>query len=272
MRKFIIFVFAFIIVLLVADECRSQSVYFDGNDYASEVLGAVFRASDDKGTIIIIGKWETLNDGVLWSVGQSNSSSNWALIASLDVGGSDYIYFVIDEPTTYGVRGSTILQTDTWYHIIVMSSGSSWKIYINGNLETLTVTAGANNGRWFNDLDAGLNVFDFGVLHRSTLSGYLTGYIDEMAVFSDTLTTAQVATYYNGGCQYDLTGQANLVFYARCNEGTGTTITDAVGGLVLDFQAAAADPSWNLTQYFPVSAAGYEKRFKRFDDYKKYKR
>ena len=94
---------------------------------------------------------------------------------------------------------------------------------------------------------------------------FLTGNLDEIALFSDTLSASQITTIYNGGRTYNVLSFPNIVGYWQMSEGLGTTVSDSKGSIVFDFAAAPADPAWVFT-------GGYENRHKRHSDHGKHKR
>jgi len=49
------------------------------------------------------------------------------------------------------IYGDTILVAGVWYYVAVTSSGTEYKIYVNGEAEELTINSGHNNGHWFAD-------------------------------------------------------------------------------------------------------------------------
>jgi len=55
------------------------------------------------------------------------------------------------------ILGSTSLSDNTWYHVVFASTGSGYRIYLNGVEETLTVYRGSNDGDWFADLSGAIN-------------------------------------------------------------------------------------------------------------------
>lgn len=50
--------------------------------------------------------------------------------------------------TTNQVEGDTALTLNAINHVVVASTDTEWKIWINKVLSTLTVTSGVNNGQW----------------------------------------------------------------------------------------------------------------------------
>ena len=98
------------------------------------------------------------------------------------------------------VLGSTGLTAGKWYHVTVTSNGSSWALYVNGVLQTLTVQAGSNSGEWFASQVSGTMHYDIGALVRSGGTvGYLPGKIDEARVYSRALSATEVAALYTAG-------------------------------------------------------------------------
>ena len=250
MKKIILFIFT-IPCLLFAQ----YSVFFDTDDYAREVV-AGYRGSDETGTVAI---WVNLGADV-------DVSTCWFSTADEAGDGDRYFYIGVSADSTVwllantagdganGVKGNTVLQANTWYHVVIMCNDTPvWKIYLNGVAETLSVTNGGNIGLWFADIPVRDNLV-FGCFKRASAANVAQNdYIDEVAVFSDTLTTAELTTIYNGGRKYDLRGFDHLVSYFMCNEGTGTTLTSVYGGEVLDFLAATNDPSWASTFHIPTT-------------------
>ncbi|NTW32439.1 MAG: hypothetical protein HGB12_07420 [Bacteroidetes bacterium] len=88
-----------------------------------------------------------------------------------------------------------VTSTGTWYHIVLTSSGSSTvagiKIYVNGVSRALTVVS--------DNLTASIkNTTDLVLGNRS--DGYnFTGTIDEVGIWSRSLTAAEITTLYNSG-------------------------------------------------------------------------
>jgi len=95
---------------------------------------------------------------------------------------------------------NTNLNINTWYHVVFMSTGSNYKIYINGVEGTYTVSIGANNGRW-NDLVTTTNAdTSIGALkNNASYISYYSGIIDEVGVWNRALTLLEVQELYNNG-------------------------------------------------------------------------
>ena len=83
-----------------------------------------------------------------------------------------------------------IINANTWYHIVLTREGTAWKIYVNGNVEASTTNAA-------NGVDYGY-VFTVGN-DIATAGRFFTGLIDDVRIYDEALTLAQVGAIYNGG-------------------------------------------------------------------------
>ena len=103
-------------------------------------------------------------------------------------------------------------------------------MYVNGS-SALTIS-GANG-------EGGLDMFSIGVDYDDDSnsagdpSQYFDGKIDEVAVWNDVLTSAEVTAIYNSGNMLNVSSDSgnyasatNLQGYYRFNEGSGTSLQD----------------------------------------------
>jgi len=97
------------------------------------------------------------------------------------------------------VYGSTAIGTADYYHIAVTSTGSAWKLYVNGAAESLTILLGTNSGKWFASLPAATHVYHFGRLHAGAGNTYAKAIMDEIRYSSGVERTAGwiKATYHS---------------------------------------------------------------------------
>ena len=92
---------------------------------------------------------------------------------------------------------TTSLSENVWYHIVATSDGSVYKLYVNGQLQTLTILGGSNNGDWVSDFSSTADKGTIGSLNRTGPSEDLfSGKIDEVAVFNTALTAQEVKKIY----------------------------------------------------------------------------
>ena len=86
------------------------------------------------------------------------------------------------------------LAAPAWYHVVMTGDGSTWKIYLNGVLQSLTTHDGSNTGVWFGGttigsgelLSLGARKFD------GSIGIYLDGKISDVNFHATPLTQGMV--------------------------------------------------------------------------------
>jgi hypothetical protein len=91
------------------------------------------------------------------------------------------------------VHGNTNVLS-AWHHAVGISDGSKWSVYVDGNLESLTVIGGSNDGEWFSDFTG--DTYTIGALNRPSYWGAFDGYIDEVRVSNAFESQSWVSTLY----------------------------------------------------------------------------
>lgn len=96
---------------------------------------------------------------------------------------------------TYIENGSTVFNTDTWYHICCIRSGSNFYMYINGVSEGTGVSNSSNAIQNVNTgLYIGCSVF------TGYPARYWNGQIDEILFINGyALSTSEISALYNSG-------------------------------------------------------------------------
>ena len=85
------------------------------------------------------------------------------------------------------VRGSTVLNAGEWYHVALVSDDTSWAMYVNGEVEALSIIAGANTGDWLAETSNRDSITIGGRL-RSALTLPFNGEIRDVRYWSRVLT------------------------------------------------------------------------------------
>jgi hypothetical protein len=126
---------------------------------------------------------------------------------------------------------------ENWHHYVMTAPVSGTladvKVFMDGVEQTGQQEL---NGDDANIFDTG-NTYDLRIGARPFDGPVPTlGQLDEIAVFSSELTSAEVVAIYNSGAGLDLTedagdyeSSANLELYYKLEEGTGTTAVDSSG-------------------------------------------
>jgi len=143
--------------------------------------------------------------GVAWIKKNSNGSSD-------TICGNDGQWYFYDfggnlifgiEDVSYGTglsnwryrQYTTPLTVGEWYHVAFTYDGSrsntGIKLYVNGS----EVVSNAGAGGSYDAMEAGTQ---FGI-GKASVPAFFDGVIDEVAIYSDELTSGEVSTLYNGG-------------------------------------------------------------------------
>ena len=128
--------------------------------------------------------------------------------------------------TTDKDYGSFIDLTDgNWHHIAgtfnLADASTSMKLYVDGNQFVDGTGADyVSSGTW----SASINTTAPALMSDATgMSGYL-GHMDEVSLFDDVLSAAQVTAIYNTGTPTDLSGEDYLLGYWRNGDTAGTSV------------------------------------------------
>ena len=121
------------------------------------------------------------------------------------------------------ISGTTAIVNNVWYHAAATYNGTTWSLYLNGNLEA-TLVVGAFTPRSDSIQPAGIATMQKSALSPGQL-GFFAGLMDEVRIWSFARSQAQIqADQYS-----ELTSGAGLVARWGLSEGTGTTTADSVG-------------------------------------------
>ncbi len=111
------------------------------------------------------------------------------------------------------VYGTTTLCNNVWYHAAVTYDGSTWKVYLNGNLETTLAV---------NRLPQSLSIqhASLATALNSTgvASGYFNGKMDEVRIWN----YARTQTDIQNNLSLEITSATGLLGRYSLNENTGT--------------------------------------------------
>ena len=149
-------------------------------------------------------------------------------------GGTDLKFAYFNDSLT-AVDTSSTYAINNWHHVVLtIDSERAGVLYVNGS-SAATFSNASNLGT--------LDMFSIAMDYDSVNSDgqavagnptdYFDGKIDEVAVWNDELTSAEVTAIYNSGNMLnvssdtgDYASAANLKGYYRFNEGSGTSLQD----------------------------------------------
>lgn len=129
--------------------------------------------------------------------------------------------------------GNTSLAATTWYHVALLSDGSTYTVRLNDTLQTLT---GTNNVNWFGDLPTGSKRFTVGCNWAiNAVNTYNDCRMNEwLYVGGRALSSAEVTEHYNAGVPknpHRLSFRADIDSWWRFGDSrdSATTIFDEIG-------------------------------------------
>jgi hypothetical protein len=138
------------------------------------------------------------------------------------------------------VVGKTAVPLDEWHHVAATFDGTTWKLYLDGNLEA-TRNAGGLVPRADSIQHAAIAT---AMNSTGVPAGYFNGYLDEVRIWSGARTQSQIRASVN----FEIASDAGLVARWGMTEGTGATITSTAAGSLAGNLVNA--PFWSAGQTF----------------------
>ena len=207
---------------------NAYSMNFDGTDDRLS-LGSVITPSATSGTISAWIKTTSTAYQAIFSTADNATSGTWGWMAVYN--NKLRITFREGMGTVKTADGSTTINDGNWHHVMAVSSGTAYDLYVDGSAETLTNSN--NDGTWYGDL-TGLDSSDIASHVRTSAGNFFNGNIDELAVW-DSDQSSNISTIYNGGTPGNLLSLSPNHWW-RMGDGTeansGTTVYDMSIGSV----------------------------------------
>jgi hypothetical protein len=122
---------------------------------------------------------------------------------------------------------------DTWTHVVCTYDGATMRMYFDGSLVASLASTASNSAR--------TQILVGGGRYNASSRGEIYGAVDEIAVYSAALTSAQVASLADGGTDPTVYGMASV------GAAYSTTPTD---------QVVLANGTFTVTLYTAVGNAG----------------
>jgi Concanavalin A-like lectin/glucanases superfamily len=179
------------------DDRENESMEFDSEEDLILVNSPSF-LDNDKGTFAAWVKFDDLtHTQYLASVGDNATTDHYMSFIRVD--GTDQtigIYWRQVGEANW-LKSTVTVTTGVYYHMVLVSDGSQFKIYLDGEEIALNVIQGANNGKWIQDI-SGLDNFVIGnsVLLPPYTIPYLSGNLDEVRLYNRALTEQEILKLY----------------------------------------------------------------------------
>jgi uncharacterized repeat protein (TIGR01451 family) len=153
----------------------------------------------------------------------STVDANWMLVID-DV--TDTVAADFEDMATglnHPVVGVTPILDNTWHHAAATYDGATWKLYLDGKLETTLVVGAAPRSDTTQHASLGTMLNTSG-----GTNGFFKGVIDEARVWNRALTQTEIITNIN----HQITTGTGLVARWGLNESTGISVGDSIATAV----------------------------------------
>jgi len=136
--------------------------------------------------------WVKSSTNAGWIVNEASTTSNNPLVGiNIDASNAARFFVRDNANNTVAVTGTIGVTNNAWHHVVGVRNGTSYSLYVDGKADGNTTSSALGT--------ISLNTTTIGAGRRSTVSGYLTGTIDEAAYYTSALDAATIARhYYNG--------------------------------------------------------------------------
>ena len=123
------------------------------------------------------------------------------------------------------VAGTTAIVNGVWYHAAATYDGTTWRLYLNGNLEATLVVGASRLPQSLSTQHAGLGT---AMTSAGAAAGFFAGIIDEARVWNVERTQAQI----QGAMASEVLAAPGLIARWGLNEGAGASAGNSIAGSV----------------------------------------
>lgn len=245
---------------------------FDGSgDYVSVSNTSALKPTN----AITISEWVKFNSFTdSWQVHNSTNafSYNYGYIMREDTPSNKVGFWVGHGSANGGVYSNTALTPGTWYHVVGVFDGSTYKIYLNGNLDNSAVATGST----INYTGASSNIY---LGERLDGLQSTNGSLDEVRIYDRALSGTEISDLYNAGAsefqnQTQVSNSSGNYTFTNLKSGTyrvtlnipagykastytlNCSNTTCIGGTTyndITIASADADSSFGITPLYSIS-------------------
>lgn len=168
---------------------------FDGSDYVS------LSPSIGTGSVGTVSAWVYPGSGADCIVGSADDQATYQglelYISNLNIGLKQW--GTVGGETAI-ISTNTALEAGRFNHLVWASTGTEYKLYVNGVEQALTVSSGSNDGDWYAE-SPGRDNFFFGQYKRGGEAAFhkFAGKLDEVRVYTRLLSASEIQNLYELG-------------------------------------------------------------------------
>jgi len=169
---------------------------YDGADYASLAI-ARWRDSDTQGTIAgWIQTIYTAGSQTIFATSDTGTDVNFLQLRLVATTG--FLEIVQrDGGALNQITGDVSCTDGVWHHCVVTGNMVDWILYVDGVVQGLTVTSGANTGNWFTAIFDIRDNISTGAMLNTGIADYLVGLAPPPIVTSYVWSPAKVWDRFN---------------------------------------------------------------------------
>jgi len=180
-------------IAIVKTTDDSSILYDSTSSHYSTASVSNYRGSDQAGTVEFWAKGDAR-----FGTARTDASSNYF---NFLVTGTKLTIQHDGNGGTFNDHNVTFDKLDNdLKHVVFQSTGTEYKIWLNGVEQKVNTDSGTNNGFWFADQTNRNNIYT-AALVRDTISEYYSGNQDELAVYDRLLTRDEIIEHYQIGVQ-----------------------------------------------------------------------
>ena len=175
-----------------------QVIEYDGGDYAS-VAFARWRDWDSQGTILgWIRTIYTAGSQTIFATSDTGTDTNFLQLRIVQTTG--FLEIVQrDGGALNQITGDVACNDGVFHHCVVTGDtvAGAYILYVDGVVQGLTVTSGANTGNWFDAIFDIRDNLSVGAMLNTGIADYLVGHAPPPEVLQVVLTPAQIQDIFN---------------------------------------------------------------------------
>ena len=125
------------------------------------------------------------------------------------------------------ITGTTVIQNNIWYHVASTFDGTTWRIFLNGNLEATLVVGSNRLPQSLSTQHAAIATAlgSGGTIPSGQTQGAFQGIIEEARIWNYARTQAQIQASMN----QEITSGTGLLGRWGLNDGSGTAAINSIG-------------------------------------------
>lgn len=161
---------------------------------------------------------------------QASENNRFILVFGGNVGGANQVLYISAGNRAAAYVDAVNSYANVWTHFVVVCTGSTWQLYVNGSLVSLTALTATSSpyGDFCDTFSTGEKDY-WRWMSRPRVTGFAEGYLDEVSMWDKVLTLAEVGELRDG------TAPANLQQHSAVDNmfawwGNGDFWRDAVDG------------------------------------------